>query len=59
MIEYWEGRHGLELFLSQNEQAIIFNPEEKARLLNVLKRGANTLSPPDLEIVRLIGEMEK
>lgn len=35
------------------------NEEEKARLLNVLKRGANTLSPPDLEIVRLIGEMEK
>lgn len=33
--------------------------EEKARLLNVLKRGANTLSPPDMEIVKLIGEMEK
>lgn len=35
------------------------NSEEKARLLNVLKRGVNTLSPSDPEIVRLIGEMEK
>lgn len=33
--------------------------EEKARLLNVLKRGVNTLSPSDPEIVKLIGEMEK
>ena len=33
--------------------------EEKARLLNVLKRGSNTLSPPDMEIIKLIGEMEK
>lgn len=35
------------------------NSEEKDRLLNVLKRGANTLSPPDMEIIKLIGEMEK
>lgn len=38
---------------------IMFPTESKARLLNVLKRGANTLSPPDLEIIKLIGEMEK
>ena len=35
------------------------NSEEKARLLNILKRGSNTLSPPDMEIIKLIGEMEK
>lgn len=33
--------------------------EEKSRLLTVLKRGSNTQSPPDLEIIELIQEMEK
>lgn len=40
-------------------QGIVFDEHEKARLLHVLKRGANTLSPPDMKIVKLIEEMEK
>lgn len=37
----------------------VYTEEEKSRLLTVLKRGINTLSPSDPEIVRLIQEMEK
>lgn len=37
---------------------ISFDAEDKQRLLTVLKRGVNTLSPPDMEIVNLIREME-
>lgn len=40
-------------------EQICFDEEYKQRLLTVLKRGSNTLSPPDLEIINLIREMEK
>lgn len=37
---------------------LIDDEEERQRLLTVLKRGANTLSPPDMGIVNLIRAME-
>lgn len=37
---------------------IIFTDELKERLVNVIKRGSNTLSPPDMEIIRLISDLE-
>lgn len=59
MIEYWEGRHGLEMFLSQNEEAIIFDASERSRVIQVLERGLNTLSPPDMELIKLLEDMKK
>ena len=48
-------------YIGDNEyqHAILFNQSEQHSLKNVLKRGVNTLSPSDPEIVKLIGEMEK
>ena len=48
-------------YIGDNEyqHAILFNQSEQPSLKNVLKRGSNTLSPPDLGIIKLIVEMEK
>lgn len=45
--------------LNKGEFAVIVDYYGKESLLRVIKRGANTLSPPDLEIINLIREMEK
>ena len=39
-------------------QGIIFDEHEKSRLIKVLERGLNTLSPPDMELIKLLEDMK-
>ena len=45
--------------LNKGEFAIIVDSEGKDRIYNVLFRGTNTLSPPDLDLIRLLEDMKK
>jgi hypothetical protein len=40
-------------------ESIQFNPEGKAKLINVLERGVNTLSPPDPELLDLLDSLKE
>ncbi len=36
-----------------------FTKEDKPRLIKALERGLNTLSPPDMELIKLLEDMKK
>ena len=38
---------------------IYFDDEGKQKLIKVLERGLNTLSPPDMELIQLLEDMKK
>ena len=46
-------------FFYQDASAIVFDECDKAKLIKVIERGLNTLSPPDMELIKLLEDMKK
>ena len=39
--------------------SIVFDKDDLPRIINALERGLNTLSPPDLELIKVLNEMKE
>lgn len=42
-----------------NDLAIFFDKSDKSKIIKVLERGLNTLSPPDHDLIKLLEDMKK
>lgn len=52
MIEFKKDEH-------LKDHAIFFDESDRERLINALFRGTNTLSPPDMELIKLLEDLRK